>query len=482
MSAKSSTGMQVKLCNRCGIKEHPELTDQSPPSPSAMGQMREELGPLWRIAWPLLIAQTAQIGAGVVDTLMAGNYGDTDLAAIAIGFNIWLPLYLIILGTLFACSAIVAQDFGAGRFERVRSFLPQGLWVAVVLSAMMTPLCLHSGAIIELLELPSDTTAKTAAYVSRVGLGFPALGIFMALRYHTQGLGVTAPFAIASVVGFVANVPLNYMLIFGAWGAPELGAEGCGLATAASMWLSTLIILFYVLSADSLRQYLPDRWLQAPDRRRIGEILAVGLPVGFTFFLETGVFSAITLLIATLGDAAVAAHQIAINVWDVFYIPMVSVGSAMATRMGHAIGAGNPQGIRVAFRVGAALSTLIGLLAMSLLLLFPDAIIGAYTQSSDIRELAFQLLRLAALFILIDVVQIVGSFVLRAYKETRFPFLVVTFSYWGIALPLGYLLAIHWGDSLPEGTVDFWISTILGIAIAAALITWRVRRIFKSLT
>ena len=346
----------------------------------------------------------------------------------------------------------------------------------------MTPLCLHSGAIIELLELPSDTTAKTAAYVSRVGLGFPALGIFMALRYHTQGLGVTAPFAIASVVGFVANVPLNYMLIFGAWGAPELGAEGCGLATAASMWLSTLIILLYVLSADSLRQYLPDRWLQAPDRRRIGEILAVGLPVGFTFFLETGVFSAITLLIATLGDAAVAAHQIAINVWDVFYIPMVSVGSAMATRMGHAIGAGNPQGIRVAFRVGAALSTLIGLLAMSLLLLFPDAIIGAYTQSSDIRELAFQLLRLAALFILIDVVQIVGSFVLRAYKETRFPFLVVTFSYWGIALPLGYLLAIHWGDSLPEGTVDFWISTILGIAIAAALITWRVRRIFKSLT
>ena len=149
-----------------------------------MGQMREELGPLWRIAWPLLIAQTAQIGTGVVDTLMAGNYGDTDLAAIAIGFNIWLPLYLIILGTLFACSAIVAQDFGAGRLERVRSFLPQGLWVAVVLSAMMTPLCLHSGAIIDLLELPSDTTAKTAAYVSRVGLGFPALGIFMALRYH----------------------------------------------------------------------------------------------------------------------------------------------------------------------------------------------------------------------------------------------------------------------------------------------------------
>ena len=457
------------------------LSQNVPQPRSAVGQMLDELGPLWRIAWPLLIAQTAQIGTGVVDTLMAGNYGDVDLAAIAIGFNIWLPLYLIILGTLFACSAIVAQDFGAGRIERVRSFLPQGLWVAVALSAVMTPLCLNSGIVIELLGLPPETAVKTTAYVSRVGLGFPALGIFMALRYHTQGLGITAPFAMASVIGFIANVPLNYMLIFGAWGAPELGAEGCGLATAASMWISTSIILLYVLTARSLRPYLPDRWLQMPDQQRIGEILAVGIPVGLTFFLESGVFSAITLLIATLGDAAVAAHQIAINVWDVFYIPMVSIGSAMATRMGHAIGAGNAHGVRMALRVGAALSTLIGLLAMSLLLLFPDAIIGAYTQSDTIRDLAFSLLRLAALFIMIDVVQIVGSFVLRAYKETRFPFVVVTFSYWGLALPLGYAMAIHWGDSTPEGTVDFWYATILGIAVAAALITWRVRRLLNAL-
>jgi MATE family multidrug resistance protein len=118
---------------------------------------------------------------------------------------------------------------------------------------------------------------------------------------------------------------------------------------------------------------------------------------------------------------------------------------------------------------------------MSLLLLFPDVIIGAYTQSEDIRDLALRLLRLAALFIMIDVIQIVGSFVLRAYKETRFPFIVVTLSYWGLALPLGYLLAIHWGGGSPDGTVDFWIATILGIGVAAALITWRVRRLLRTL-
>ena len=152
----------------------------------------------------------------------------------------------------------------------------------------MTPLCLNSGLVIDLLGLPRRNGGKNHRLRQPRGSGFPALGIFMAALI-TPGARVTAPFAMASVVGFLANVPLNYMLIFGAWGAPELGAEGCGLATAASMWISTTIIALYVLTARSLRPYLPDRWLQRPDGRRIGEILAVGFPVGLTFF-ETGVF------------------------------------------------------------------------------------------------------------------------------------------------------------------------------------------------
>ena len=160
---------------------------------------------------------------------------------------------------------------------------------------------------------------------------------------------------------------------------------------------------------------------------------------------------------------------------------MVSIGSAMATRMGHAIGAKNPNGVKVALRVGAMLSGLVGALTMLLLLLFPNAIISAYTQSSEIHDLAMKLLRLAALFIMIDVVQILGSFVLRAYKETRFPFIVVTFSYWGLALPLGYFLTIASGNNSTEGTIDFWYATILGITVATALISWRVRRILRAL-
>jgi len=125
--------------------------------------LRDELAALWRIAWPLLVAQTAQMGTGVVDTMMAGRYNDQDLAAIAIGFNIWLPLYLLILGTLFATAAIVAQDFGAGARDRIRSQLPQALWVAMLLSLVLAPVCYHSEPVLALLGL------EHGAAISRPG-------------------------------------------------------------------------------------------------------------------------------------------------------------------------------------------------------------------------------------------------------------------------------------------------------------------------
>ena len=170
------------------------------------------------------------------------------------------------------------------------------------------------------------------------------------------------------------------------------------------MWISTLIILLYVLTARSLQPYLPTRWLGG----LIGDVSVKSLwwaSRGLTFFLETGVFSAITLLIATLGDAAVAAHQIAINVWDVFYIPMVSIGSAI-TRMGHAWRAER------AWRAHGASGRCRPLHAdwpagCHCCYCFGCHYRGVYPVE-DIRDLALRLLRLAALFIMIDVVQIVG--------------------------------------------------------------------------
>jgi MATE family multidrug resistance protein len=179
-------------------------------------------------------------------------------------------------------------------------------------------------------------------------------------------------------------------------------------------------------------------------------------------------------LVASLGDTAISAHQIAFNVWDLYYIPMLAIGTAMSTRIGHAIGAGWREGIYRAMIVGGAISAVVAIGTMLILLSFPGAIIGIYTDAPDIQLLATRLLTLSAFFILIDGAQIVGSFILRAYKETQFPFIMMVVSYWLVALPLGWWLGIELPDNPNDGAAGFWYATITGISVCTVLIGARI--------
>ncbi|MEH6591749.1 MAG: MATE family efflux transporter [Halioglobus sp.] len=434
-----------------------------------------EIRSLLTMALPLFIAQLAQMGTGVVDTIMAGRYDAVDLAAIAIGYNIWLPLYLFFVGAMLATTAIVAQDFGAGRMQKIRDTLPQSLWVALVIGLIAAPLCYFCGPLLDLLNLDPDTRQKSLAYLQATAFGMPAVAIFQSLRCHTQGIGVMRPFAIASVIGFIANIPLNYAFIYGKWGIPEMGAAGCGWATAISMWLSPVLIAIYMARADSLKPYLPPLSFVRPRLIVIKEISNLGFPIGLTFFLEIAVFSIIGLCIARLGNTAMASHQIAVNVWDVVYMPLVSIGTAMTTRIGHAIGAGDKPGSTLAIKCGAIITLMMGLLIMLFLLSTPHLVVRAYTDDQAIMVMAIALIRLAGFFILIDAVQAVASFSLRAFKDNRFPFVVMSVAYWGIALPVGYYLGTVAGSNPMEGTIGFWKGMIAGISVAALLMVWRLR-------
>lgn len=437
---------------------------------------KRETRALAAIAWPLVVAQLAQMGTGVVDTIMAGRYSAVDLAAIAIGYNIWLPLFLLTMGIMLATSVLVAQDFGAGNLQRIRETLPQALWLSLLLGAVVGPVCFNVGPLLGELQLEQPTQDKALAYLQAVAWGLPATVIFQAMRCHTQGLGIMRPFAVASVLGFMANIPLNYMLIYGKWGAPELGAAGCGWATAISMWLSPLLIGVFIAHNKSMRHYLPPLRLVPPRFREIWEILKLGAPIGLTFFLEIGVFTVVGLMIATLGNSAIAAHQIAYNVWDVIYMPLISVGSAMATRVGHAIGSGDLERIGLSVKAGTGLTLLVGIASTLLLLLIPDALISVYTSEPEIHSIAIRLIQLAALFIVIDSFQVASSYVLRAFKDTRYPFVVTCLIYWLMALPLAWWLGMEVATTPGDATASIWLALIGGIGAATVLIGWRLYR------
>lgn len=427
-----------------------------------------------QLALPLLVAQLAQMGTGVVDTIMAGHYSSIDLAAIAIGYNIWLPIYLISLGIMLAVTSIVAQHYGAGRIEQLRRCLPQAIWLSLVLGIISVPMCYFPGPIIGQLSLDPVTYTKVEAYLQACAWGLPGAALFQALRCHTQGVGIIKPFAIASVIGFLANVPLNYAFIYGRWGIPEMGAAGCGWATAISMWLSPLLIAFYAIRSKPLREYMPALTWHPPEWQGLSEIVRLGLPIGLTFFFEVAVFSVIALMIATLGNTAMAAHQIAFNVYDVLYVPLISIGAAMTTRMGHAIGAGRMTGVKLSLASGLLMSLAICALVAPLLIFLPDLLARLYTEDPGIRNQAASLLALTSLFIFIDLVAVMSSAALRAFKDTSFPFVVMAVAYWLVALPVGYWLGLSDTSSTVYGVIGFWWGMIAGIAVAAVLASWRL--------
>lgn len=439
-------------------------------------RLRVEARELFKLATPLFIAQLAQMGTGVVDTIMAGRYSSIDLAAISIGYNIWLPIYLVSLGIMIAVTSIVAQHYGAGRVEAIRRLLPQAFWVALVIGFVCAPLCYFPGPILDLLSLDSETFSRSEGYLKAVAFGLPGAALFQALRCHVQGVGIIRPFAIASVIGFFANIPLNYAFIYGHWGIPEMGAPGCGWATAISMWLGPLLIVFYATRSKALKEYMPSFTWHPPQRAPIMEILSVGAPIGATFFFEMAVFSVIGLMIASVGNTHVSAHQIAINVYDVLYMPLVAIGAAMATRVGHSIGREDMVGVKASIHCAMLISVLFCIAIAAILWQTPGLVSEVYTDDKPIQTLAIILLRLNILFVVFDTFAVVASFGLRAFKDTRFPFLVMTIAYWMFALPLGYQLGMTDSQSSLHGAVGFWWAMIGGVGVAALLNGWRLKR------
>jgi MATE family multidrug resistance protein len=245
------------------------------------------------------------------------------------------------------------------------------------------------------------------------------------------------------------------------------------------MWLAPILISIYMARATTLKPYLPALRYTPPDLTVIKDIIRLGLPIALTFFFEVAVFSIIGLFIASLGNTAMASHQIALNVWDVMYMPLMSIGAAMATRIGHAIGRGDRETVLLAVRCGTGLTIISGFVIMLLLLVNPGAVVHAYTDDVGIFAMAVVLVRLAALFIVLDAVQVAAASTLRAFKDTRFPFLAMAVAYWLVALPMGYWLGIVKAETPTQGTVGFWWAMIAGIIIAAILVVWRQRQLLR---
>src|SRR5690554_4487261 len=426
---------------------------------------------------PILIAQLAQMANAVIDTVMAGRASAADLAGVGIGSSLWVPILFFFVGTLSALQPTISRHCGAGRLERVMPATWQGLYIAAVCSVIMILLLVNAEPVLVLLQLDERTSAIVHGYLYGFAWGIPALLLLAALRGLTDGLGHTRVIMAFSLLSAGVNLPLNYIFIYGKLGVPAMGGVGCGWATALSNWIAALALLVYLNRSSSYRKFhLVGDWVK-PVWRDITKLLRLGMPIGFTMFVEVSMFSIIALFLAPLGATIGAGDQSVLNAVSVFFMVPLSLGMALTLRVSFLVGADAPERARLLARSALLLAFGMSLVSAPILYFGREFIAQLYTTDLAVQKVAISLFMFAAIFQVADVIQVTAINALRGYHDTAIPMLIMLLAFWGICLPLGYVLTFTDVFGKAVGAPGFWIALSAGLTVACVLLVTRLFRL-----
>ncbi|MRI33019.1 MATE family efflux transporter [Endozoicomonas sp. OPT23] len=444
-------------------------------NPSLGSRFIKELKELIYLAGPILGAQLASTGMGFIDTSMSGQYSAMDLAAVALGTSIWIPAYLLVKGALMAVTPTVAQLFGARKSDQIASPVRQAMWMSLLLSAAIVLFMLTPEPLMNFLQLDPSMTGITADYLQAVSWGIPAYCLYNVLTSYCEGRSITKPAMLISIAGLLINIPLNYVLIYGKFGFPELGGVGCGYATAVCFIVMTIMMFCYVHFDERHKAIGMFRTLELPDLNAIKDLLRLGIPMGLGIFFEASIFSAVALVIGKLGAITVAGHQIALNFASMAFMVPLSLSIGITIRVGQAIGAGDMKAARFSSFSGIAATLITATVSAAGMLMFAEQIASIYTSDTAVLTLAAELLFFAAVFQYADGVQVAANGALRGYKDTKIPMVIIFIACWGIALPLGYTLGLTDLITEPMGPHGLWIGLVIALTISAVFLTLRLK-------
>ena len=432
---------------------------------------------LLRLAGPLMVNNLAVAGMQVADAMMAGSIGAKELAAVAVGGSFWFLGFSLCLGILMAISPIVSRHFGAQRYDLIGRYTRQGLYLAAVLGV---PLIIAgqfaTAPLLEIFGIDSEFRSLTVGYVGAITWGAPGIFAFLALRFTTEGLGHTRPIMFTSVFALTLNIFLNYVLMFGHFGAPALGVVGCGYASAITMWLVMIVLGSYMVLSPFYKRFQLFVRLAPLRLSAFKEILQLGIPIAVTITAEAGLFSAVSILMGTRGTEITAAHQIAISFSSTTFMIPLALSAATTIQVGQMLGAGRSREARVNGLLGIAFCAGFMTISAVVLLVFRNFVVGLYTSDVAVTGIAISLLLVAGIFQIADGVQIGAAGALRGYKDTAVPMIINIFAFWVLAFPLAYLAAITY--KAPPNYV--WGGFIVGLGVAALLLTWRYNRLSRA--
>ncbi|WP_299078292.1 MATE family efflux transporter [uncultured Paraglaciecola sp.] len=438
---------------------------------------KKELKTICHLAWPLLVAQITQTLMGVSDTIMAGRYSATDMAAVAIGVGFTLPIIVFIQGITLALPPIISRFNGSKQIDKVANYTQQMLWLALGFSLIAAVIAFIFEPLMQFIEMEQDLRYITIDYIRYILYSMPAFALYQVLRNYCEGLSITKPSMLIMGIGLLVNIPANYILIYGKFGLPEMGGAGCGVATAlvfVAMFVATWI---YTLKSNKLAKYDLYSKLYRPHYQDMLECLKLGLPIAMTILFEVTLFATVAILLAPFGAIVVASHQVALNFSALMFMIPLSIGMATSIRIGHLLGEQSPEQAKVATQCAFFLGISIAAFTATLTIIGSDVIAKLYSIDPPVIELASSLLFFAALFQFSDATQVISGTALRGYKDTTAMFYLSFLSYWGVGLTIGCVLGLTDWIVPKMAATGFWIGFIAGLSTAAVTLGLRLRYI-----
>lgn len=427
------------------------------------------------LAVPVMLSMLGQVMTGVADSIMVGWTGATPLAASSFA-NVFFTIPLFFgVGVSYAITPLVAEADGGGDTSKVVAVLKNGTFInlatgllLVVLIFAVEPLLIH-------LNQPAEVVRLALPYLSIVALSILPTMVFQTYRQFAEGLHDTRMAMMVVIGSNLLNVLLNYLLIFGKFGFPELGLNGAGWATLISRVVMGLSMFLYVYYAPKFKAYKAGFSFAGYSKKLINQLLHIGIPAGSQFIFEAGAFGLSAIMMGWFGTTALAAHQIAINLATISYMTTSGLASAATIRVGHFLGKKNRK------QLTNAAYTLI-IMALGLMVAWAVLfIVGRYLlptlyiRDTDVITLTASLLVIAGFFQLSDGMQVVCAGALRGLQDVKIPSLLIFVAYWIIALPLGYYLAF----TLELGPSGIWYGLLIGLTLVAGALFVRLRGLMR---
>lgn len=442
---------------------------------------RLELKQVLTIAWPLLIAQLTQIGMGVADTIMAGQYSALDMASVAVGFSVMSPILFFIQGVALGLVPVVSNLLGRRSEQFIAVQAQHMLLILLCISILFLNVYWSIDTILLWFDVPANMQPITRDYIVYMLFALPGFAIYQAVRQTCEGLSMTRPTMVIMFIGLLVNIPANAVFIYGWFGLPKMGGAGCGLATMLVYLVMAVATILYTTYSKRMQQFqlftrlIKFEWITA------WELLRIGIPIALIFLTEVTLFAAVAILLSPLGHLQVAAHQIAINFSSVVFMLPLSIAMAVAIRVSYLMGQGKGQDTIVTIRAARWFTVLCACITAGLTVYFAHLITSVYTEDSAVTEYALPILFLAALFQISDAIQVISANALRGYKDTTWMLGMCIISYWLLGLPLGVILGLT--DYLVPAmeAQGLWIGIIIGLSVAALLLHFRMKYFQRSL-